>query len=440
MIAAAQCGNSTTMQSRAASAVLVGRAWRVALPVALAVLVVACSSPSSSTDVALAGASGSGGPAGAAGTNASAGMSGGVGIAGAIGAAGAAGALAGAGAGAGAGATSVGGTTGSAGATATAGASGASGAAGAPGAVGGFSGIGMDIPAWRDLNVTVPPAQHTHTTPAGHTAGMDNRAAKMAGKLVVDLGVNAGGYQTYLGKRGFHVIGVGDVNDCAGIDDWTLGRDFDTNCRLNTLDGLPHGNQNKVTPEQSTMNQVLQALITFEATYPGEGWGYFLTQDGKAVRWSDVALTGLSHGAQSAACFGTVLRVYRVVPQSGPRDNTCGFGIAKGPYDAANPPYDVNCPIAHIATWLDTPPATPIDRFFGFVGGMDTQFGDIMYTMQYMHFTGDYVNVDTAKAPYGGSHRFYSLNTGHAGFPGSFPIDAINIAFGVLPENLMPTF
>ena len=381
------------------------------------------------------GASGAVGTAGqgSAGMNSAAGMNSGAGSSGA----------AGQGTTAGAGGMAV--TGGAGGMAVTAGAGGAAGSAGAPaGGAGGAGGIGDDIPPWRELNITVTPGVHTHQTPAGHSAGMDNRSAKMAGKLVVDMGVGGGGYQAYLGKRGFHVVGIGDVNSCQGIDDWTLGRDFDTNCRLNTLDGLPHGNQNSVTPQQSIMNQVLQALITFEAQFPGEGWGYFLTKDGKAVRWGDVAFTGFSHGAQSAACFATQLRVWRVVPQSGPRDNTCGNGKATGPFDPAKPPWDPACPIGHIASWIDAKSATPIDRYWGFTGGNDGQFGDIMFTMERMKFVGDFVNVDTAKAPYGGSHRFYSLVAGHNGFPGpppnGFPMDAINLAFGVLPENLNPTF
>jgi hypothetical protein len=341
-----------------------------------------------------------------------------------------------------AGSTSIAGTSSAGGASGVGGANaaGAGGTTGAAGAAGSSGGIGQDIPPWRALNITVAPGQHTHTTPAGQSAGMDNRAATMAAKLVVDMGVDGGGYQTYLGKRGFHVIGITSVNSCNGIDNWALGRDFDTNCRLNTLDGMPHGDQSSVTPDRCIMNQVLQALITFEKSFPGEGWGYFLTQDGSAVRWSDIAFTGFSHGAQSAACFATELRVYRAVSQSGPRDNTCGTGPAKGPYDPANPPYDPNCPIAHIASWIDATPATPIDRFFAFTGGQDGQYGDIMFTMQRMKFVGDYVNLDTATAPYGGSHRFYSLAAGHNGFPNGFPIAAINIAFGVLPENANPTF
>ena len=389
------------------------------------------------SDSGLSGSGGAGAPGGGAGSSGAVGASGSPGAAGAIGMAGASGSLATAGA-----AGALGGA-GSGGVANTAGASGISGSAGSGGAAGGSGGsggIGEDIPPWRELKITVPAAQHTHQTPAGKSAGMDNRSAKMAGKLVIDMGVGGGGYQTYLGKRGFHVIGINEFNSCNGIDDWSLGRDFDGNCRLNNLDGLPHGNQNTVKPEQSIMNQVLQALITFEQSFPGEGWGYFLTQDGKAVRWSDVAFTGFSHGAQSAACFATQLRVYRAVSQSGPRDNTCGKGPATGPFDPNNLPYDPACPEAHIASWIDAPSATPIDRYFGFTGGNDGQFGDILFTMQRMKFVGDFVNLDTSAAPYGGSHRFYSLKAGHSGFPNGFPIEAMNIAFGVLPENANPTF
>ena len=56
-----------------------------------------------------------------------------------------------------------------------------------------------------------------------------------------------------------------------------------------------------------------------------------------------------------------------------------------------------------------------------FTGGKDGQFGDIMFTMERMKFVGQPVNLDTDKAPYGGSHRFYSLTAGHSGFPNGFP-------------------
>jgi hypothetical protein len=270
----------------------------------------------------------------------------------------------------------------------------------------------------------------------------------MAGKLEINLGgtsTTPGGYDVYLGKRGFHVIGVSEINDCI-IPSWQLGRDFPGNCRLNTLDGMPHGDQHTVTPAQSIMNQVLQTLITFEQTYPGEGWGYFLTQDGKGVRWSDTVFTGESHGAQNAVCFAHELRLYRVVAQSGPRENACGKGAATSNYDPNNLPYwpvaatcdATHCCLDHVASWLDAPSATPIDRYYGFTGKADTQFGDIMFSMDRMSFVGAPVNVNEVAPPYNGSHRFYG-NVGHVG-TNQFPNEAVNIAFGVLPENASPTF
>jgi hypothetical protein len=337
------------------------------------------------------------------------------------------------------------GTAGSAGVQGSAGTGGTTSSGGAAG-TGGSGGIGEDIPPWRDLNITVPAGQHTHMTPIGLTAGMDNRSAKMAGKLEINLGGTAGGgYDVYLGKRGFHVIGVSEVYDCV-VPNWPLGRDFPGNCRLNTLDGMPHGDQHNVTPEQSIMNQVLQTLTTFEKSYPGEGWGYFLTQDGKGVRWSDTVFTGESHGAQNAACFAHELRLFRVVAQSGPRENACGKGVATSDYDPNNLPFwpvaatcdATHCCLDHVAGWIDAPSATPIDRYYGFTGKEDPQFGDIMFSMDRMNFVGAPVNVNEVAAPYNGSHRFYG-NVGHVG-TNDFPNDAVNIAFGVLPENAAPKF
>jgi hypothetical protein len=143
-----------------------------------------------------------------------------------------------------------------------------------------------------------------------------------------------------------------------------------------------------------------------------------------------------------------MVRLYRAVSQSGPRDNTCGTGAATSDYDPAHPPFDpactrctaVPCPGAqHYSDWLDEPVVTPIDRFYSFVGKQDVQYGDHFFHTDHVHYVGEPVNITTAKAPYGNSHRFYA-ETGHVGFPNGFPIDAINIAFGVLPENLNPTF
>src|SRR5436190_1570125 len=66
-------------------------------------------------------------------------------------------------------------------------------------------------------------------------------AAAMAGKLIVELGVDSGGYDAWLGKRGFHVFGV-SVYHCAHEGQTMPGsRDYPTNCRLTALDGQPRG-------------------------------------------------------------------------------------------------------------------------------------------------------------------------------------------------------
>jgi len=95
------------------------------------------------------------------------------------------------------------------------------------------------------------------------------------------------------------------------------GGDFDGNCRLNTFDGLPHGDQNGVSPAQSIGGQVQAMLKALQQSNPEEDWGYFLDQDG-TVRWSDVAFAGMSHGASTAARIGRAVRLYRAVPENNP--------------------------------------------------------------------------------------------------------------------------
>ncbi|HTA90901.1 MAG TPA: hypothetical protein VK745_15025, partial [Polyangiaceae bacterium] len=188
--------------------------------------------------------------------------------------------------------------------------------------------------------------------------------------------------------------------------------------------------------ENSIIGQLTAGLALLAQQYPSEDWGYFLNRDG-TVRWSDVAFTGQSHGATSAAVFAHELRVYRAVSQAGPRDNTCGSGRATGDFNATRLPYDVHCPDAQIASWLDSPSATPLDRYYGFVGKQDQQYGDDLFSMERQKFPGSPVNISTGAPPYDDSHRFYA-EVGHVAFE-SFGA-AINIAFGVLPENSEPAF
>ena len=341
------------------------------------------------------------------------------------------------------------------GAPITAGAAGQVGTGGAP-AAGGAPAVGgapasagsggvdpLDTPPLRPLNVTVGGnKQITHGGVGGlQSAGIDTRA-KQLGKLVVDLGVNSGGYQPWLGKRGFHSIGL----SFAMCDINLNTREHDGDCRLNTFDGKPHGTSNGTSEANSMATKVKNGLTALHAMFPTEDWGYFLNQDG-SVRWSDVAFSGMSHGSTTAAVIGKSVRLYRVVSRSGPRDNSCGLpGMAMGDFSRTTPPWKANCPDANVAAWLDLPPATPVNRFYAFVGMMDVEYGDIMFAMERMKYPGDPVRWDVAANVLTGTNRFYS-NAGHLDFLSaadmSKPVrtdDALEIAFGVPEANRHPAF
>jgi hypothetical protein len=287
--------------------------------------------------------------------------------------------------------------------------------------------------------ITVAPGQHTHTI-FGNSVGMDNRAAKMAGKLIVELGVDSGGYDGWLGKRGFHVFGV-KFYHCAHIDTWTApyGRNYHRDCRWTTFDGMQRGGAENdananTSPTDNIAYKLKTGLAMLEQMYPGEGWGYFLNADG-SVRWSDVGFTGYSHGAQTAASLAHLVRLYRAVSRSGPRDNNCGKGTGVCPPSAAAPPYDPACASTGIAAWQDEPFVTPVERVFSFAGTQDGQYGDDQFSTFHMKYPGEVKSID-GPGPYN-SNRFCA-NAGHGGFESY--TDAINEAFGVLPENRNPNF
>jgi hypothetical protein len=306
-----------------------------------------------------------------------------------------------------------------------AGTGGESGGAPQAGSAGTGGAAGGDTPAPRPLKVDAAPGEHIHNVNS-HAAGLSNLVPTVMGKLIVNL--DNGMYQFGL-KRGFHVLGV-NLPICP-IHFET--RNHNGDCRLEVFDAVDRDPEITITPEQSVTGQVTSALTQLHAMFPEEDWGYYLNADG-SVRWSDVGFTGHSHRAQSATRFAVAVRVYRAVARAGPRDNVCGTGAGTGDFDAQNPPYDPDCPDSEISAWLDEEPKTPVDRLFGFVGKTDEQYGDILFTMERMQFVGAPVNVTTGSAPYGGSHRFYA-DAGHDGFDSAPYHDALNIAWGVPPEN-----
>jgi hypothetical protein len=273
--------------------------------------------------------------------------------------------------------------------------------------------------------VTAAVGEHVHGN-----AGLDTRAKMMLGKLVVDIGVNAGGYVSYLAKRGYHSIGA-PCGACAAPN-LGAGRDTVGDCRLNT-------------EFANTAKSVKDALTSLQGQYPEEDWGYFLNADG-SVRWSDVAITGMSHGATTAAVAGRLgARMWRVVSRAGPRDDTCGNNGGVCTMPLSTPSYDPNCMPAEIASWLDKPSLTPIERFYGIDGITDVECGDIMFDMHYAKYPGVPTLFDMPGAVLTGTNQFFSTAGGHLDFLGAAnkPMNTeavLDIAFGIPPENQNPNF
>jgi hypothetical protein len=309
----------------------------------------------------------------------------------------------------------------------TAGSAGAGGNGGAGGTGGAAGGSNTEEPVAHPLDITASAALHTHQV-GGRQAGVDTRLPKIVGKLIVNVEVDNGGLYDYGIKHGFHVYGASmfhcDITE--SLNDYkTMTRDFNGNCRLETWDGENHNGGSGTTPATSIQGKVKAALAELAENFPEEGWAYFLSADGN-VRWTDVGITGYSHGATSAVRWAKKTKLWRIVSRSGPRDNLCGNG--------ANMPFKTDCSTDVISAWLDEESLTPVDRLYGFVGNKDGQYGDILFAMDRMKYVGAATDVTTA-APTNGSHRFF-INGDHSDFNGKQFWPTMDIAWSTPPENV----
>jgi hypothetical protein len=310
---------------------------------------------------------------------------------------------------------------------------GAAGAAAGAGGAGGAENPNQDQMPWREMMVTAAPDlyqfgfQPSDADPMAvqqdgqQVAALDTRVPTLMKKLVVDIGFNRGEYDPWVVARGFHFLAV----DFLGVDEYEIVRgdaDFYGDARLEALEGVNHTDDPDVdiNYHDSMEGHVTEGLKYLRTQLPDQDWGYYLNED-DTVRWSDVIMTGLSHGASSVARWGMVRRLSRIVSKSGPRDNTCGT--------------DPNCATGVVATWFSETPATPLDRFFALCGTQDPQYPEILYAMEQIGYLGDPVDVGATAAPYNDSHRL-TANAGHEPFCGAAQYDdACNYMFGVPAEN-----
>ncbi len=179
-----------------------------------------------------------------------------------------------------------------------------------------------------------------------------------------------------LAGMGFHVLhpcyvsdyGVGNCDDDIG------------GCRLEAFEGVDHHPFIAITPPDSIETRVVAALGHLQSLHPGGDWQYFI-KDG-APRWSDIIISGISHGASSSGLIAIVREVDRAVMLSGPLDS----GQA----------------------WLKQAPLTPIDRFHGFTHTGDGQHPGHLQSFSDMMLLGEPTSIDGALPPYDDSHRLQS--------------------------------
>ena len=148
-------------------------------------------------------------------------------------------------------------------------------------------------------------------------------------------------------------------------------------CRLEAFDGADRSGVIRVGPADSIERRIVMGLRHLDRLDPETGWAGFLAGD--RPDWGRITLSGHSHGASTAALIGKEREVGRIV-------------MLAGPYDRGQ-------------AWLEAPARTPVDRYFGFSHKRDRQHEGHLEAFARLGLPGAPVDVDRARAPYGGNHR-----------------------------------
>jgi hypothetical protein len=176
-----------------------------------------------------------------------------------------------------------------------------------------------------------------------------------------------------LAGQGFHVFAPCYVSDY-GVD--MCGDDIG-GCRLEAFEGTDQTNVIDVGPADSIETRIVRGLEHLQTLNPEGDWTCFIVDDAPA--WDRIIISGISHGASTAALIGKYRVAQRVVSLSGPLDT----GQA----------------------WLTMAGFTPINRYFGFTHTDDTQHDGHLEAFDVLGMLGDPTSVDGMAPPYGGTHR-----------------------------------
>ena len=144
----------------------------------------------------------------------------------------------------------------------------------------------------------------------------------------------------------------------------------------------------------SVMNRLIKLLGYLKRTYPGEGWGSYVSRvrsrvyGGFKPRFDRILTSGHSQGAGMALFTARERRVLRV-----------------GMFGGANDYAPLGGGSIAVANWIRGPFATPKSRIFGFSHTLEMGHAGQLAVWAALKLPGAPVSVDGAAAPFGRSHR-----------------------------------
>ena len=205
------------------------------------------------------------------------------------------------------------------------------------------------------------------------------------GKLVIWLMSHNQALFDRLNSYGLHAIQPHYANKWFGIccKEKPISEHCRGNIRLEAATGQDFSDEVDIPQPDGMMERSFQFVKWLATENPQGGWDYFITEDGKGLRWEHVIISGSSHGSTTAARFAKYQKVSRVVALCGPRDQH--------------------------QTWQSLPSATPENRYFGFSHVLDGGWSGDHYCRSWellgMHKFGAMLNCDGQKPPFQNTRR-----------------------------------
>ncbi|MFK5923879.1 MAG: hypothetical protein QM496_17010 [Verrucomicrobiota bacterium] len=205
------------------------------------------------------------------------------------------------------------------------------------------------------------------------------------GKLVIWMMGHNGRLFERLADYGLHAVQIAYAKQWFGkvCLEKPVGEHCRGNVRIEAATGEDFSKDVAIAQPDGMMERARQFVMWLAKENPQGGWQYFLTADGKDLRWDDVIMAGSSHGSTTSARFAKYKKVSRVVMLCGPRDQH--------------------------QVWQKLPSATPENRYFGFSHVLDGGWTADHYCRSWeligLNKFGPIVNVDQSKPPFENSRR-----------------------------------